>query len=81
MPNLYQSLLAALAPKQPVFVVNVVAVHDDGTSLVQFMGGSSAIASGASVPAGQKARVVSVDGKLEIRGAAPDLDQITIDVF
>ncbi len=80
MSNLYQSMLALLSPKQPQFVVSVTAVYGDGTSRVAFEGGAEAIAQGDSVAAGQKAFAVMVDGHLEIRGNAPNLDRITMDI-
>lgn len=76
MSNLYQSLLASLAPRQSIFIVAVAAVYEDGTSLVTYSGGAQAVVRGGSVAVGQNAVVIMG----EIRGVAPNLDKVTIDV-
>lgn len=77
MSNTYRELLDLLSPKQPLYLVQVVAVYGDGTSLVVFPGGAQAIVRGSSVAADGYAFVQGG----EVRGPAPTLDADTIDVF
>lgn len=76
MSNRYQALAAILAPKPLLSIVTVVTINGDGTSIVEYPGGAQAIVRGTAVAEGGKAFVQNG----EIRGEAPPLDSITIDV-
>lgn len=73
--NIYRALLDLL-PSSPLLVATVAAVNGDGTSTVTFPGGGQQRVRGTVVGVGNQAFVQ--DG--EIRGQAPALTAITIEV-
>ena len=68
MPNLY-TLLKSAAPVEPRYIGTVVAIRNNGTSLVELYGGDQLIVRGNSVAVGKN---VFVKGDA-IEDEAPDL--------
>ena len=73
--NLYRQL-RELLPEPTLSVATVVAEHADGSTTVQYPGGSQQRVRGAGHAAGQSVFVRS--GQIE--GTAPALDSVTIEV-
>lgn len=75
MSNIFRQLLKLL-PQSPLMVATVQSVDvSNGTSVVAFDGGGTAVVRGASIVGG---KCFIKDG--EIRGAAPDLPMVEIEV-
>lgn len=55
--NLYERLMR-LVPSTPLLIAEVVETRPDGTSLVEFPGGSRQVVRGTSVPVGQPAFIL-----------------------
>ena len=73
--NLYRAL-RDLLPEPPLQVATVTTVHADGTSTIEWPGGTQQIVRGTSVPDGSQAFVRN--GVIE--GAAPTLELITLPI-
>jgi hypothetical protein len=77
MPNPLKRLHAALSIDAPPLLVGAVAAHNaDGTSTIVLPGGGEIRARGTGIELGAMAFVQSG----EIRGAAPDLPVIRVEV-
>ncbi|RAH37403.1 hypothetical protein [Halomonas sp. SL1] len=73
--NLYRQFLD-LIPRDPLLVGEVTSHNTDGTSTLQLPGGGTLRARGQGVAVGLKAFVQTG----EIRGEAPDLTDVTVEV-
>lgn len=75
MPNLYRQFLD-LVPRDALLVGEVTNHNSDGTSLIQLPGGGIIRARGQGVAVGLKAFIQAG----EVKGEAPELADVTIDI-